>query len=367
MGTHASEHGAINAQHPRMTSSIAESVNRTDDQMKCLICRSWYCRLLSHRLLTYSILRRVARSEKKKPPLRRKSDEKAESVTRESLRQVNKFYPAVLCAPVTRANGLDHFTSFPVEGVNQSIIQTFHSFFASQGSSLLEGQRNLHFDSGYWPYLYPAACQNPALWHKLRELSMNTCMATELLESQAAKDGRRKSSVPSTYYIYMRGVVAEQGAILHNKLRHMKDLAKYISLTLSIYFVLVLRRSPWKAPLRMLYTELEGILAAFSLKEVNNHTQWKIQYEHEDSGDSCRLEHGLFVWMLLICACAAKICKDQFTLKALGAHVDEVRVLYTKRHNTDWESALVRDLGKLIWSDTFLTGHLRTIWTRHKD
>ena len=163
MRTQASEHGRANVQRSRMTQSLSESAVDTDRRTGCMICQSRCCGLLSHRLLNLDILRRVARSEKKKTLSPGKANKKIKPLATEHIRRTTKFAPTVLCVPVTRASGLDHFVSFPVEGVHQGIIQLFHSFFASQGSSLLMTQRNLSFDSGHWAFLYPAACQNSAL------------------------------------------------------------------------------------------------------------------------------------------------------------------------------------------------------------
>lgn len=512
-------------QGPKSLPKGSTAIN-TGSQDACMICHLKSCTLAAHRLLNLDLLRRINRSEKKRKSS--KDEQKLRDVA--SSHETSLSRPRIsllpLHSPITLADGLDHFIPFPIKATNRSTTRLFHSFFATQGGSLLESQRGLSFDSGHYPYLYASAYQNSALalsfvamsatfqetqrgdlsspscnmlvcyaqafeelrkkidterpgpiseatilaavnlcmccgisltdtdaallhWHgilallgkpftgiysgaiatfvsyiehwlvliaaleprnkswptlvphenlpprryggsleilfassilrdsplspKVREMCTNTCIATEVLEAHAAQH-RSNSSVPmSTYYLYLRNVVAEQGAIIHSEARHTASFVECISLGLSLYYLLVMRRTPWKAPFRKLCSELRQVLSRFapcytdSDKDENSRCKGGKRRADLFTREIFHVERLAYNWMVAICACAARLCHHQPIIEWTEEVLGEVQLTYLECYGSAWEVALMQDFEKFVWSDAFLTSNLRTMWAdRHR-
>lgn len=494
----------------------------TSSRDTCMICHSKSCTLVTHRLLTLSLLRRTTRLERKRKSSKRQEDLRDVAPSHKTSLSRTRASFGPLCSPVPLADGLDHFIPFPAKTKNRNTIRLFHSFFTSQGSSLLEFQRELSFDSSHLPSLCASAYQNSALalscvamsatfqatqredlstpscemldcyaqafaelrkkidserpgnmseatimaainlcmccgvslsdsnaallhWHgilallnkpfpglytgaimtfvsyiehwlvliadyeprnkswpslvphenppprrygssfdilfassilrdcslspKVKDLCTNTCIATEVLEAHAARH-RSDSSVPmSTYYLYLRNVVAEQGAIVHSEARHNANFVGCISLTLSLYYLLVMRRTPWKAPFRKLCSELRQVLLKFVPCDTNQDGDDKARYKESIEGDNrsmkgvFRIERLAYTWMVAVCACAARMCQYRPIIEWTAEILGEVQLTYSEYYGSEWKVALTKDLRKFVWSDAFLTNHLKSIWT----
>lgn len=224
--------------------------------------------------------------------------------------------------------------------------------------------------------------QDLSLSPKILDLCINTCKATEVLEAHSAKHLFNQNTPTSTYYNYLRNVITDQGAIIHSKLHGTDTFAECIGLTASLYFILVLRRTPWRAPVRLLCSELRRVLSKSKpVEEANDDSDDEDDDEDDDDSDDededeeinralkedYLLRKDAYNWMLIICACAANFCQDQPSIEWTKENLEEVRLAYFKEHGYGWKTSLVRDLNGFIWSDVFLAGHLQTVCTDWED
>ncbi|MBA7494867.1 hypothetical protein ES702_05445 [subsurface metagenome] len=514
----ASEAGQSRSLTPHSEATTATPANLRDG---CLICHSKTCQLITHRLLTLDLLRRLSKSDKETEQSKR-TRSRNENVLSRAARPRRASQVLTLQRPITPADHIDPFTSFPVKGVNKHTVHLFHEFFNSQGRSLLEFQRELSFDSGHYPYLFNQAFQSSALamsfvamaatfhaiqshgltspthdllaihaqafeelrkrieaerpsqisegtimaainlcmccgisfcdtdaallhWQgvlallnkprsgiysgavltfvihmehwlvliagykpriekwtnpipeerppprkygsrleslfassvlqdlslspKISDLCTNTCKATEVLEAHALKHMFNPNAPTSTYCNYLLNVITEQGAIIHNKLHGTDTFAECISLSASLYFILVLRRTPWKAPVRSLCSELRRALSKSKPIKEEEEDDDDDEEDEEDQEinralrEDYLLRKSAYNWMLTICACAATFCQDQPNVEWAKENLEDVRLEYFERHDYEWKTCLVQDLNGFIWSDMFLAGLLQTVCT----
>lgn len=213
--------------------------------------------------------------------------------------------------------------------------------------------------------------QDLSLSPKILDLCINTCRTTEVLEAYAAKHMFNKNTPTSTYFDYLRNVLAEQGAIIHRKLHGTNIFAECICLSASLYDIIVLRRTPYKAPVRLLCSELRRALSVSKpTREQEEEDDENSDDEDDDEGDAdtdralnedYQLRKGAYNWMLIICACAANFCQDQPIIEWTKENLEEVRLAYSGNHRSAWKTTLVRDLSCFIWSDIFLAGQLQAV------
>lgn len=216
--------------------------------------------------------------------------------------------------------------------------------------------------------------QDLSLSPKILDLCVNTCKATEVLEVHAAKHMFNQNTPTSTYYDYLLNVLAEQGTIIHSKLHGTDTFAECISLSASLFYIFALRRTPWKAPVRLLCSELRRALSRSKLvkeDEDDNDGDDSDDEESDDDDEDAETSRALkkeyqlrkraYNWMIFICACASNFCKDQSNIDWAKENLEEVRSDYLEKHSHEWKTFLVEDLKQFIWSDMFLAGHLQTV------
>lgn len=212
--------------------------------------------------------------------------------------------------------------------------------------------------------------QDFSLSPKILEMCSNICRATETLEAYATRHAFNKNTPVSTYFIYLRNVIAEQGSFIHNKFRNTSTFAECISLGTSLFYILALRRTPWKAPFRILCAELRRALSKSKpLEDGDDDDDDGENDDDEDEEINRALKEDFLVrkaaynWMLFTCACAASACQDKPAIEWTKENLEEVQLAYFEQHGPEWKPALIQDLKKFVWSDVFLAGHLQTVCT----
>lgn len=191
---------------------------------------------------------------------------------------------------------------------------------------------------------------------KTLEFCQTACRAVEILEADATRYRLVGSAPPNNYFIYLRSVVSAQGAQVYSQLRFTNTFAECISITVNLIYLLILRRTPWRAPLRLLCARLKQ--AMLSVSEF-------FEDDKQSSGSGIfSLEKLAFGWILSVYACAALLSRDPAHIEWTRKGLQEVQERYSRTYGGYWKARVVQDLNEFVWSELLLSGHLEHIYAK---
>lgn len=189
---------------------------------------------------------------------------------------------------------------------------------------------------------------------KALDACLTTCRATEVLETDTLK----ATKAPSTYFAYLFSVLAKQNAQLHSLCRSQNGIMKCISLTLNIFFITVLRRTPWRNPIELLCVRLQTCLVASENGMVSGST-----LTSPAGGENLSTLRNLRTWMLFICACAMRLCRnEQLEEWVIRSLYMDLSLASDNSESFLGREILVRRLQGFCWSERFLTHHFEAIY-----
>lgn len=197
----------------------------------------------------------------------------------------------------------------------------------------------------------------PGLWNesssKLLSVALNMCRATEVLEAAASSASSKGSSPP--YFMHLFDVLLRQQARLNIILLNRKDIVECVCITLNIYFMLVIKSTPWRAPIERSCVRLQESLEIceldFGLGVATPTSRNTFSTANEEEN---KMLSDLYLWMLVICASALQLCQKQL---CLAWALDHLRVVCQGDLDLTCESGkaeVLRHLRRICWSDLFL-------------
>lgn len=215
--------------------------------------------------------------------------------------------------------------------------------------------------------LFDLPCMCCEVSSKLLSVSLTSCRATELLENDVAasilpsKDSDTTSG-PSPYFMHLFDVLLRQHAQIYTTLMHRSDAIECVCITLNIYFMIVIRCTPWRAPLEHLCNRLRDSLvvceADFELEILTTSSKTTTSSEDEEE---IMIMNNLYLWMLIVCACALQLCRDRpcqdWALRSLRAACQDELSLATRVGQAE----VLRRMRRFCWSDTFLSGRFEEL------
>lgn len=136
---------------------------------------------------------------------------------------------------------------------------------------------------------------------------------------------------------------------------HQGDLLECVCITLNIYFMIVLRCTPWRAPVEHLCVRLRDRLMACDTNfELGTPTSdSSTTSPTADCEDIAPLDE-LYLWMLIVCACALQLCRNRLCQEwALDSIRTICRGAFSLANESGQAEILCR-MRRFCWSDTFL-------------
>lgn len=202
------------------------------------------------------------------------------------------------------------------------------------------------------------------LSRRILHICETACRAVELLEHQARRDFLNGEKPYDTYFLYLRNVVTDANAVVYSQTNGTDTLAECINLAVSLFLLIALRRTPWKAPVAKLCNELKRCITQTMLYRVS---------ERQKKGDISNVESSqisgndefwiVYVWTLHTCAVAARWCFDQSLVQWTDRMMQPVIAGYIERYEEEWRATLEQDLTGMVWSTVFLWENISQIWT----
>lgn len=197
---------------------------------------------------------------------------------------------------------------------------------------------------------------------KLLETCLNTCRATEVLEEHLQNLPLGQDKQPGTYFYYLRAILNGQNTQVFADLSGTNTFEECISITINIFFVGILRMTAWKAPVKQLCTKLRCTIAACGLvSSISAPSSAQIDEGFSEEEESEALMKDAYVWMLFICACAAKSCCDEVSFEWCKDRLKETYIQELSADCVGWETLLPQNLRLFCWSDKFLTRNLKDV------
>ena len=208
---------------------------------------------------------------------------------------------------------------------------------------------------------FPRLFETQMMWcipaAKLQTVCLNTCRATECLEDCVTDSANLSVTSPSTYFEYLRGIVQRQNIQAYSELANTDTVAECVSVTLNIFFLLVLRMTPWRAPIEHLCAQLRASLQASRLElEDDGNTP-----ESETNDNDPETTRDVYLWMLIVYACALQFCHSEFGKEWAASSIRRVCRQDVDTFGDMWEQTTLQRMRLFCWSDRFLLKHFKGV------
>lgn len=188
---------------------------------------------------------------------------------------------------------------------------------------------------------------------RLHETCLITCAVTQDLEEHVLKHENNPAVPLGTYFEYLRFVLMTQNTILCSELEGLNSLEECLGLTLCLFFVIVMRRTPWKYPILYLCSRLRHCLEIVMNCNSTMRDDPKLFFRDINSVEPVLLD--CYTWMVSVHAYASQMCEDETGQD--WSH-QAITVLLIRQDENPEQSRLQIILGILrcfCWSDMFLS------------